>query len=99
MHGDDPQGLQPPQSEDAQIRHEHQAEHQREPSAGLADDVVRRWRDLRGMLIAQLEMFESGGLTLHADDIDVSAAAIGDLKRSILEFDALILRDADARHK
>ncbi|MGH3428613.1 MAG: hypothetical protein ACRDQZ_13770 [Mycobacteriales bacterium] len=52
--------------------------------------LVQRWRDLRKMLIAQLDMFESGVLTLHSNDINVTAAAIGDLKRSILGFDALI---------
>jgi hypothetical protein len=48
------------------------------------------------MLVAQLEMFESGRLTLRSAGIDVSEAAIHELKRSILEFDSLILGDADA---
>lgn len=53
--------------------------------------VVQRWRDLRQMLIHQLEMFESGALTLRTDQVDVSPGAISDLKREILAFDALIL--------
>lgn len=53
-------------------------------------DIVQRWRDLREMLIQQLEMFESGALTLRSNGLNVSPAAIGDLKRQILEFDALI---------
>lgn len=45
------------------------------------------------MLIEQLEMFESGSLTLRAGGVDVSAGAVADLKREILEFDALIAED------
>ncbi|MFN3522412.1 MAG: hypothetical protein ACK4YQ_09200 [Phenylobacterium sp.] len=56
-------------------------------------DIVKRWRDLRTMLIEQLEMFESGSLTLRAGGVDVSAGAVADLKREILEFDALIAED------
>jgi hypothetical protein len=52
---------------------------------------VQRWRDLREMLIRQLDMFERGALTLHADRVDVSPEAIANLKREILEFDTLIL--------
>lgn len=52
--------------------------------------IAQRLRDLREMLIEQLEMFESGALTLRSNNLNVSAAAIGDLKRRILEFDALI---------
>lgn len=59
--------------------------------------VVQRWRDLRTMLIQQLEMFETGALTLRSSGVNVSAEAIADLKRSILEFDELIAKDeADA---
>jgi len=54
------------------------------------EQIVRRWRDLREMLIRQLEMFESGALTLRSNNVDISPPAIADLKRSILEFDALI---------
>ena len=54
------------------------------------DQIVQRWRDLREMLIQQLEMFESGALTLRSNNVNVSPVAIADLKRSILEFDALI---------
>jgi len=52
--------------------------------------TVSRWRDLREMLIRQLAMFETGDLTLRSNDVNVSQAAMADLKRSILEFDALI---------
>ena len=55
--------------------------------------TVQRWRDLREMLIKQLDMFESGRLSLTTAGVDVSLPAIADLKRSILEFDALILED------
>jgi len=55
-----------------------------------SDQIVGRWRELREMLISQLEMFETGALTLHSNEVNVSAAAAADLKRSILEFDALI---------
>jgi hypothetical protein len=57
-------------------------------------ELVQRWRDLREMLIRQLDMFESGRLTLRASGVDISEPAIADLQRSILEFDALISRDA-----
>ena len=56
--------------------------------------VVKRWRDLREMLIHQLDSFENGGLTLHSNDADITPSAIADVKQSILEFDALISRDA-----
>jgi hypothetical protein len=56
-------------------------------------EVVQRWRDLRSMLIQQLEMFEGGALTLRSNGLNISAEAIADLKRSILEFDALISQD------
>ncbi len=57
--------------------------------------VVQRWNQLRGMLIDQLEMFESGRLTLKAGGEDVSADAVIRLKRDILEFDRLLREDAD----
>lgn len=56
-------------------------------------DVVQRWRDLRTMLIQQLDMFETGALTLRAGGVNISTDAMADLRRSILEFDALIARD------
>ena len=56
-------------------------------------EVVKRWRDLRTMLIQQLDMFETGALTLRSNGVNISEAAITDLKRSILEFDALIAKD------
>jgi hypothetical protein len=52
--------------------------------------MVQRWRETREMLIQQLDAFETGALTLRANNVNVSAAAIADLKRSIFEFDALI---------
>jgi hypothetical protein len=55
--------------------------------------VVQQWRDLRSMLIKQLDMFETGQLSLKAAGVDISLAAVADLKRSILDFDALILDD------
>lgn len=58
------------------------------------DQVVQRWRDLRGMLIQQLDMFETGAMTLRSNGVDIAPAAIGDLKRNILEFDALISEGA-----
>ena len=56
--------------------------------------LTKRWRDLRGMLIEQLEAFETGNLTLIANHVDISAGAVSDLKRRILEFDSLILGGA-----
>jgi hypothetical protein len=58
------------------------------------DQIVQRWRDLRDMLIQQLEMFESGALTLRSNGVDISPAAIADLRRSILEFDGLISKES-----
>ncbi|HLK26388.1 MAG TPA: hypothetical protein VKT30_17155 [Caulobacteraceae bacterium] len=52
--------------------------------------ILQRWRDLRAMLIDQLDMFESGALVLRANGVDISAGAVAKLKRSILDFDALI---------
>ncbi|HEY9236375.1 MAG TPA: hypothetical protein VIP08_15230 [Phenylobacterium sp.] len=61
-------------------------------------EIVQRWRDLRTMLIDQLEMFETGALTLRSNGVNISSEAIVDLRRSILEFDALIAKDeAEAR--
>ena len=56
-------------------------------------EIVQRWRDLRTMLIQQLDMFETGALTLRSNGVNISAEAVGDLRRSILEFDALIAKD------
>jgi hypothetical protein len=56
-------------------------------------EVVQRWRDLRTMLIQQLDMFESGALILRSNGVNISADAMADLRRSILEFDALIAKD------
>ena len=59
-------------------------------------EVVQRWRDLRTMLTQQLDMFETGALTLRSNGVNISAEAISDLRRSILEFDALIAKDEAA---
>ena len=59
----------------------------------MQPEIVQRWRDLRTMLIQQLDMFERGALTLRSNGLDVSAEAIADLRREILEFDALIAKD------
>ena len=59
---------------------------------GMQAEVIQRWRDLRTMLINQLDMFETGALTLRSNGVNISAEAITDLKRSILEFDALIAK-------
>ena len=55
--------------------------------------VVRRWRELRQILILQLDMFDRGNLRLKSAGVDVSAEAISDLKREIFDFDALISDD------
>jgi hypothetical protein len=59
-------------------------------------EIVQRWRDLRTMLIQQLDMFEKGALTLRSNGLDVSPDAIAGLRREILEFDALIAKDEEA---
>jgi hypothetical protein len=56
-------------------------------------EVVQRWRDLRILLTQQLDMFESGALTLRSNGVNISDDAIADLRRSIREFDALIAKD------
>lgn len=56
-------------------------------------EIVQRWRDLRTMLLQQLDMFETGALTLRSNGVNISAEAMADLRRSILEFDALIAKD------
>jgi len=56
-------------------------------------EIVQRWRDLRTMLIQQLDMFETGALTLRSNGLDMSAEATADLRREILEFDVLIAKD------
>jgi hypothetical protein len=58
--------------------------------------IVQRWRDLRQMLIGQLDMFDSGAISLRSNSVDVSAEAIANLKREIFAFDALI-SDDDAK--
>ena len=55
--------------------------------------ILKRWHDLRTMLIQQLDMFETGALTLRSSGVNISADAIADLKQQILEFDALIAAD------
>jgi hypothetical protein len=45
------------------------------------------------MLIRQLDMFDTGRISLKADSLDVSAEAIVNLKREIFAFDALISDD------
>lgn len=80
--------------EDAQMTHSRRAPTEVGETAEPADLVVRRWRHLRQMLVQQLEMFEGGGLTLHANEVNVSTSAIADLKTSIGEFDALISQEA-----
>lgn len=41
-------------------------------------EIVQRWRDLRTMLIDQLEMFETGALTLRSNGVNISSEAIVD---------------------
>ncbi len=55
-------------------------------------EIEARWRYLRDLLIEQLDRFERGALTLHANDVDVSAGAIAHLKQNILDFDKMIRR-------
>ena len=45
------------------------------------------------MLILQLEMFDRGSLSLKTAGVDVSANAMRNLEREILDFDALISDD------
>jgi len=56
-------------------------------------EIVQRWHDLRTMLIQQLDMFETGALTLRSNGVNISESAMADLRRSILEFDALIAKE------
>lgn len=74
---------------DGATEHDHDQESGKTPET--RDQIVQRWCELRQMLIGQLDMFEAGVLTLRSNDVDVSEAAISDLKRSIVEFDALIV--------
>ena len=76
--------------EDAQMNHSHSLTNGQAPATETPEQVVQRWRTLREMLIRQLDRFETGGLTLHSNNADVSSSAIADLKNNILEFDALI---------
>jgi len=52
--------------------------------------VAQRWRDLRAMLNQQLKLFESGALSLRSNGVNIGPEAVADLKRSILQFDAMI---------
>lgn len=54
------------------------------------NEIVQRWRALREMLIAQLDMLQSGLLTLRANGVDLAPTRIDELKREIFEFDGLI---------
>jgi hypothetical protein len=78
--------------EDTQTAHLRGGSDAAAPGPEGRDRIVQRWRDLREMLTRQLDMFETGALTLRSNDVNISAAAIADLKRSIGEFDALISR-------
>lgn len=53
-------------------------------------EVRQRWSYLRDLLIEQLGRFESGTYKILADNVDVSAEAVGKLKQEILDFDRLI---------
>jgi hypothetical protein len=86
--------MSPPSREDAQMTLPQASPGSQTATSETQEQVVQRWRQLREMMIQQLDMFESGGLTLHSNATDVSLSAIRDLKDSIREFDALILRDA-----
>jgi hypothetical protein len=59
--------------------------------------IVERWRQLRQMLILQLEMFDQGSLSLKSSGVDVSADAIKNLEREIYDFDALISDDEEKK--
>jgi hypothetical protein len=45
------------------------------------------------MLVRQLDMFDSGAISLTSNSVDVSAEAIANLRREIFAFDALISDD------
>jgi hypothetical protein len=81
-------------SEDAQMNHSHSLTNGQSAASETPEQIVQRWRTLREMLIRQLDMFQTGGLTLHSNNSDVSSSAIADLKTSILEFDSLISEGA-----
>jgi hypothetical protein len=55
-------------------------------------EIRERWRDLRDLLIEQLDRFQSGALQIHSGDENVSADAIVMIKRHIREFDQMIAR-------
>src|SRR5207249_566023 len=82
--------MSPTPNEDAEMANAHRSPTGLASAAEPREQLVRRWRDLRAMMIQQLEMFETGGLTLRSNEGNISDAAIADLKRHILEFDALI---------
>lgn len=52
--------------------------------------LVEQWRYLRGLLLEQLEAFETGALQVHANQANVSEKASEKVRRSIAEFDALL---------
>lgn len=81
-------------NEDAQMAHSHPAAGEEARVSESPAELVQRWRDLREMLIQQLDMFENRGLTLHSNQADISSSAVADLKNRILAFDALISGDA-----
>jgi hypothetical protein len=55
-------------------------------------EIIHRWRYLRDLLIDQLGRLETGALTIHTPDANVSPAAIAKLKQHILDFDQMIAR-------
>jgi hypothetical protein len=55
-------------------------------------EIRERWRYLRDLLLEQLGRFESGVMQMHSAGKDVSADAIVQLKKNILDFDTLIAR-------
>lgn len=59
-----------------------------------SDSLIERWRYLRDLLVAQLDRFEQGMLSLRANEIDVSADAIASVKQQIKAFDDLIAGEA-----
>jgi len=60
---------------------------------GRAARVVQQGRDLGGMLVRRLDLFEAGRLMPRAAGVDIAEEAIEDLRRRILDFDALIHDD------
>lgn len=54
------------------------------------EQVLQGWRDLRERLVQQLDMFETGVLTLRSDGADVAPSQIRLLRGQIDAFDTLI---------